>query len=156
MLADVVRGSAEATAGALIGRFAIDGPQVALSPQTAVSLAMIVHELCTNALKYGALSNEEGRVDVHWLVDDGDGDGGQRLRVTWREHGGPPVVPPTRRGFGTRLIDRGMSSRPSGRVAMRFEPGGLDCVIEGNRVLLVEDEPISGLALEGHDAGRGR
>jgi PAS domain S-box-containing protein len=130
MLADVVRGSAEATAGALIGRFAIDGPQVALSPQTAVSLAMIVHELCTNALKYGALSNEEGRVDVHWLVDDGDGDGGQRLRVTWREHGGPPVVPPTRRGFGTRLIDRGMSSRPCGRVAMRFEPGGLECVIE--------------------------
>jgi two-component sensor histidine kinase/PAS domain-containing protein len=128
LLRDVVRRSAEATAGALIDRFTLAGPRVALTPPTAVSLAMIIHEMCTNAIKYGALSSHTGRVDVDWTVIPDEGEG--RVRLTWRERDGPPVAPPTSRGFGTRLIDRGMSSRPSGRVEMRFEPRGLVCVIE--------------------------
>jgi PAS domain S-box-containing protein len=105
-------------------RFVISGPMVRLSPKTAMSLSMAMHELATNALKYGALSNETGVVTVSWSV------AGDRLHLEWRETGGPPVSKPDRRGFGSRLIERGLAAEMSGDVAMMFEPGGLVCVID--------------------------
>lgn len=128
-LVEIVTGSAEATAGDLIERFEIAGPLVTLHPQTSVSLAMIIHELCTNAIKYGALSVPEGRIAVTWDVEHHDGK--ERLRLVWRESGGPPVEAPTREGFGSRLISRGMSAE-SGDVEMDFQPEGLVCTIKAH------------------------
>jgi two-component sensor histidine kinase len=85
---------------------------------------MAVHELCTNAVKYGALSNDAGRVEVVWRIEDG------RLRLTWRERGGPPVFPPTRRGFGSRLLEAGLAAELGGSVELAFEPEGLVCRID--------------------------
>ncbi|WP_338244724.1 sensor histidine kinase [Aurantiacibacter hainanensis] len=126
-LADIVASSAEATAGDKIDRFDMEGPTLTLPPQVSVSLAMIIHELCTNAIKYGALSNETGRIAIEWSIIDGKGD--RKLTLQWRETGGPPVEEPKRSGFGTRLIARGLSSE-DGSVDMDFRPEGLVCTIE--------------------------
>jgi len=126
-LVDTVRASVEATAGAAEERFSINGPDFALQPQTAVSLAMIIHELSTNAIKYGALSTEGGTVAIDWTIEQ-EGDG-CRLRIQWIERGGPPVTEPERRGFGSRLIERGMSAEQDSAVTLRFESEGLRCSI---------------------------
>jgi two-component sensor histidine kinase len=117
--------SAQATAPE---RFTTSGPPVRLSPKTALSLSMALHELSTNAVKYGALSNGAGRVRIDWSVDPGEG--GERLRLTWREEGGPPVAPPSRRGFGSRLIERGLAAELGGQVSMRFDPSGVVCAVD--------------------------
>jgi two-component sensor histidine kinase len=105
-------------------RIDIAGPEVQVSPQTAVSLALALHELATNAAKYGALSNEDGRVSVCWTTE------GDRLRLNWREEGGPPVVAPDRRGFGTRMIERTLSAEFGGSVELEFRPEGVTCTVE--------------------------
>jgi len=90
-----------------------------------MSLAMIVHELSTNAIKYGALSTERGGIDVTWSSTDvGDV---REIALDWVESGGPPVVAPLRRGFGTRLIERGIASGLKSDVALEFKPEGLHC-----------------------------
>jgi PAS domain S-box-containing protein len=101
------------------GRISIAGPDLALSPKTAVSLAMALHELATNALKYGALSNDAGTVTIGWSIDEG------RLRLEWREAGGPPVKRPPRRGFGSRMIERGLAAGLAGTVTIDYAPAGL-------------------------------
>ncbi len=126
-LVDTVRASVEATAGAAEERFSINGPDFALQPQTAVSLAMIIHELSTNAIKYGALSTEGGTVAIDWTIELEGED--CRLRIEWIERGGPPVAEPERRGFGSRLIERGMSAEQDSAVTLRFESEGLRCSI---------------------------
>jgi PAS domain S-box-containing protein len=100
------------------------GPELLLVPQTAVSLAMAIHELATNAVKYGSLSRTEGIVDVKWHVQD------ERLKLQWQEHGGPPVVAPAKRGFGTRMIEAALASELSGTVTIEFNPTGLICTID--------------------------
>ncbi len=124
-LADTVRNAVDATAGSDSARFSFSGPDLTLPPQTGVSLAMIVHELCTNAIKYGALSTPEGTISVDWKLeraaDHSD------LSMDWRESGGPVVSTPTRRGFGTRLIERGLSSDGHHSVTLDFRPQGLQC-----------------------------
>ena len=126
-LVDTMRASVEATAGAAVDRFSINGPDFALQPQTAVSLAMIIHELSTNAIKYGALSVEGGRVAIDWSIEH-EGEA-CRLRIEWVERGGPAVTEPERRGFGSRLIERGMSAEQDSAVTLRYEPEGLRCSI---------------------------
>lgn len=104
------------------------GPAVALSPRQSLALAMALHELFTNARKYGALSGPGGRVVLDWqyLAEAQP----RKVRLTWREQGGPPVEPPAQRGFGTRLLERGLGSDLGGSVALAFEPAGVRCVIE--------------------------
>jgi PAS domain S-box-containing protein len=114
--------------GATGGRLRIEGPEIRLQPRTAVSVAMAVHELCTNAVKYGALSNETGTVTIRW--DTSGQEGEERLRLVWQESGGPPVTPPDRRGFGTRMIERGLASDLGGTARIAFEPAGVLCTIE--------------------------
>ncbi|WP_181706278.1 sensor histidine kinase [Chthonobacter rhizosphaerae] len=109
-------------------RFDVTGVSVRLGPQTALSFAMALHELATNAVKYGALSEPEGRVAIDWRVD-GRADG-RYLIFRWRESGGPPVTPPTRRGFGSRLIEQGLSRELGGAVKILFEREGLVCTID--------------------------
>ena len=103
------------------GRLAIDGPDLRLPPKTAVSLALALHELGSNAAKYGALSGAEGRVDVRWKAENG------RLAFAWRESGGPPVTPPAQRGFGTRMIERALAADFGGEARIDFHPDGVVC-----------------------------
>lgn len=108
-------------------RVAFDGPLVRLPPKSAVTLAMAFHELATNAAKYGALSAERGKVGINWDVSDSHL--GQRLLLTWTETGGPDIKVPTRRGFGTRLIERGLAGELNGEARIMFEPHGVVCTI---------------------------
>ncbi len=101
-----------------------DGPEVRLPPQTAVSLALALHELATNAAKYGALRPEGGQVSVRWTYGKG------MLALCWRESGGPPVSAPTRRGFGTRMLERALARELGGSVVLRYEPSGVVCEID--------------------------
>ena len=96
-------------------RFAIEGPSVRLQPGGALTMALILHELATNALKYGALSNADGRVTLAWTYDPDS----RMLEGVWVESGGPTVVEPTRKGFGSRLIERSLRGelRGGGLVA---------------------------------------
>jgi two-component sensor histidine kinase len=109
-------------------RCQVSGPEISLTPKTAVSFAMALHELATNATKYGAWSNKAGRISIQWTVIATEEDA--RLSLEWREIGGPAVSPPGRRGFGSRLIERGLTAEMSGEAQIRFEPAGLVCVIE--------------------------
>lgn len=103
-------------------RFELRGPTIDLAARGTLALSMLLHELATNALKYGALSNDVGLVRIDWRVDrDASRDG--ELVVEWRESGGPAVSPPPRTGFGSRLITAGFSE--SGEVQMEFLPSGL-------------------------------
>ena len=107
----------------------LDGPDVALVPRYVLAIGMTVHELTTNAAKYGALSTTEGRIRVKWSLMPAE-NGERRLRLDWQETGGPRVEPPTRRGFGTRLISGGIQRELAGSVRLDFKPAGLHCLIE--------------------------
>ncbi|UAW97553.1 PAS domain S-box protein [Halopseudomonas nanhaiensis] len=103
-------------------RVLLRGPDCAVSPKVAVSLSMVLHELGTNALKYGALSGANGCVELRWAL----GAAGE-LTINWQELNGPPVVQPVRRGFGTRLIERQLAMEFGGTVELQFPPEGLNC-----------------------------
>ncbi len=114
-------------------RFRAFGPRVPLSPRPAVVLSMIVHEMATNAAKYGALSNDTGTVTLDWeILDEGSG---RKLRMIWTEAGGPPVTAPVQRGFGSRLIERSVRDQLGGEATVDFLPPGvvytLTCTLEG-------------------------
>jgi two-component sensor histidine kinase len=109
------------------GRFAIEGPSVRLPARLTLTVGMALHELATNASKYGALSVPEGRVRVDWQVFDGRE---QRLRLRWQESGGPPVSPPAGQGFGTRLIQRWLGPQLGGGVSLDFAEAGVRCTME--------------------------
>jgi two-component sensor histidine kinase len=109
--------------------FAVDGPPVRLSPQQAVALALALHELATNAVKYGALSQPAGRIAITWNIAQ-DGAGRRFLNLLWAESGGPPVCKPERTGFGTRLIARSFGRESGGRARLTYAPDGVRCVIE--------------------------
>ena len=100
------------------------GPRITFSPKSAVVLGMALHELATNAAKYGALSTRAGVVDVGWAAGNG------RLAVTWSERGGPAVAPPKRTGFGRVMIERALTADLRGKVDLDFAPQGLTCRIE--------------------------
>lgn len=106
-------------------RFLASGPAIEVGPKAALSLTLLVHELATNAAKYGALSMPDGQVEVAWSIVAGAD--GPDLALIWRERGGPPVVTPTRRGFGTRLIERSLAGGLGGTVQLDFLPPGLEC-----------------------------
>lgn len=110
-------------------RIAAHGDEVRIPSTVAVSLGMALHELCTNAVKYGALSNEIGTVSVNWKVS------GEGMLLEWRETGGPPVSPPTGGGFGTKLLTRGLLDDGTGSVDLHFDPAGVRCIITLRTVL---------------------
>ncbi|SDP10273.1 sensor histidine kinase [Afipia sp. GAS231] len=113
-------------------RMRMFGPKVPLSPRLAVILSMIVHEIATNAAKYGALSNDTGTVALDWeVLEEGDG---RKLRMIWTEAGGPLVTAPVQRGFGSRLIERSARDQLGGEATVDFLPRGVvytvSCALE--------------------------
>jgi PAS domain S-box-containing protein len=109
-------------------RFITDGPAQPLRPKQALSLAMALHELCTNAAKYGALTSEAGHVCISWQVLHRDA--GPTLQFQWREVGGPAVMPPLRKGFGSRLLERGLGRELNADVRLSYLTEGVVCDIE--------------------------
>jgi PAS domain S-box-containing protein len=104
--------------------FRLHGPNIELPPRQALALSLALHELCTNAIKYGALSNQTGRIDLAWSSASGG------LQIEWVESGGPAVSPPARRGFGSRLIERALARDLDGVVTLDFDPSGVRCSME--------------------------
>jgi two-component sensor histidine kinase len=104
----------------------VNGPPVLLKPQAALLLALVMHELATNAGKYGALSAPGGRIQVDWIIT---GDNPLRLELTWRERGGPKIESFSKHGFGTELVERGIRFELQGEAKLEAADGGLDCRI---------------------------
>ncbi len=105
----------------------VSGPRVRFQPKAAETFALAIHELATNALKYGALSQPSGRIEVTWRVDESIEPA--ELVFEWRERGGPPVPPRPRKGFGTELLERTLAFELKGQTTMVFNPAGLQCTI---------------------------
>jgi two-component sensor histidine kinase/CheY-like chemotaxis protein len=154
-------------------RVSSSGPSILLQPSTAQTLALALHELATNAAKYGALSATEGRVTLHWRLENGG------IILEWKEMGGPPVIVPKSKGYGSRVVHGGIEHQLGGRVSFMWLPAGLECtmivphddkpvrpdstgdirqvvthvngmhlkVLPGDEVLLVEDEPLIAMML---------
>jgi PAS domain S-box-containing protein len=119
-------------------RVVLEGEDVRLPPPTTLSLGMGFHELATNAAKYGALSGSDGKVTIRWSQTRSD-DGGS-LRLTWEEQNGPPVTPPKRKGFGSRLIERALAYEMNGMVKLDYAPNGLRFAISIPEQALREHE----------------
>lgn len=100
----------------------MSGPKIKLAPNDAMSLGLAIHELATNAAKYGALSTIEGRIHVHWALLSPE-----LAEIHWREENGPPVNAPVKRGFGRDLIEKIVAHELKSEVDLRFEPGGVEC-----------------------------
>ena len=109
-------------------RLQATGPYVRLSPEITLALAMALHELATNAIKYGALSMPEGRIAIAWSIREGAGN--RCLVFSWTEHDGPPVTPPTRTGFGSRMIERVLRQHVRGDARIRYPVEGVRFEIE--------------------------
>lgn len=117
--------------------FLVEGPAVRLHPAQAVTLSMALHELVTNALKYGALSRTDGRVEVSWNLAH-DSQGVRYLSLLWQERGGPSVAAPHRRGFGSKLLSRTSGKGPAELSELTFDPGGVRFAL---RLRLIDDLP---------------
>ncbi len=130
-LRELVERTLLAHEGPAPGRVRLRGPPLRLEPEVALAISLALHELATNALKYGALSRDGGHVEVSWALE---GEGAPHgLSLEWREHGGPEVRPPERKGFGTRLLKQALSAELGAPVELHFEPGGLVCRLATRR-----------------------
>jgi two-component sensor histidine kinase len=118
-LAHIVQGATEPYDSQGAGKFSIKGPDLQISSGAVIALAMTLNELCTNTTKFGALSVPAGRIEIAWSIDEP----GQRLRLGWSEKDGPPVQAPTRRSFGTRMIET-LGKQLSGEVSLTYAPAG--------------------------------
>jgi two-component sensor histidine kinase len=118
-LAHIVLGATEPYESKSAGKFSIKGPDFRISSGAVIALAMTLNELCTNTTKFGALSVPAGRIEIAWTIDAAN----QRLKLTWTEKDGPPVQAPTRRSFGTRLIES-LGKQLNGKVDLSYAPAG--------------------------------
>jgi two-component sensor histidine kinase len=106
-------------------RFHFNGPDIRITSGAVIALAMTFNELCTNTTKFGALSHASGRVEIAWTIDDEK----QRMHLTWTEKGGPAVQRPTRRSFGTRMMES-LGQQLNGRVQLSYDPAGFVYVLD--------------------------
>jgi two-component sensor histidine kinase len=118
-LAHIVQGATEPYDSQGEGKFTIEGPELKIASSAVIALAMTLNELCTNTTKFGALSVPTGRIGIAWTIDGKT----KRLHLTWTESGGPAVSAPTRRSFGTRLIET-LGKQLNGKVEMTYAPHG--------------------------------
>ena len=165
-LADLIRLQLSHFADLIGGRIALSGPAVSISQAASQTIGMALHELATNAAKYGALSNESGSIAIEWDIQ-ANGAAEPQFMLSWLERGGPPVAKPQRRGFGSKVTSTMVEGSVGGGVVVDYAPSGLvwrfDCptgnivdgrpptpsldkpsvpAASGGRVLVVEDEPL--------------
>ncbi len=126
-LGELAAGTLQAHQGDAARRIACAGPKVRLEPEIALAVSLALHELATNALKYGALSGERGRVEVTWRRR------GDELEMRWREIDGPVVTAPSRTGFGSRLLTQALAAELGAPVALRYDPAGVVCDLRTTR-----------------------
>ena len=117
-------------------RMTLEGPSIVVSSKAALTIAMLLHELCTNAFKHGAWSNRTGFIDITWQLRD------QAFNFRWAERGGPPVKPPSRRSFGSRLIENLMPTALDGRATLSFAPAGFVFELQTPSPALNDQTPI--------------
>ena len=117
-------------------RFVVDGPNLRIGSRPSLSLSLILHELATNATKYGALSVPDGRVSVSWKIVGAAND---RIQLTWKESDGPPVTPPQAEGAGSRLIKAGLAGTTDSKVDLLYEPDGLRCVVSSDLITFQQE-----------------
>jgi len=120
------------------GRFMVQSTNMEVSPGAVLPLAMVLNELCTNAVKYGALSNPTGRVEITATADDAQ----KKFRLKWTESGGPPVRAPSHRSFGSRLIEHSFVNQLQGRANLDFAVSGVVCTLDIPLVSLKPPQPI--------------
>jgi two-component sensor histidine kinase len=121
----------------------LSGPDIVLNPRQALSVALSVHELATNSLKYGALSVDGGAVTIAWSREPPEAAGNPRFEFRWEERGGPPVTPPTRKGFGSRLITKVLPADFAGEIRIDYLTSGVVCVMTapaGNVTTMAEQD----------------
>jgi two-component sensor histidine kinase len=109
-------------------RICVSGPRIDVGSKAALAITLALHELCTNAAKYGALSRDAGVVVIEWSLAGGAADA--VFRLSWRENGGPPVVPPKHKGFGSRLVGQVIGSDLRGSSKLIFDPLGVQWMLE--------------------------
>src|SRR4030081_1867101 len=124
-LAHIVRSAIEPYENQDGARFSISGPDIQVTSGSVIALAMMLNELCTNTTKFGALSVPAGRIEIAWTIDKKPG----RLHLTWTEKDGPPVHPPTRRSFGTRMIET-LGKQLDGNAHLAYQPTGFVYVLD--------------------------
>ena len=152
-LRTLVESEAGAYLGARAGRVKMGGPDVALDPKAFATLALVVHEMMTNSAKYGALADSTGQVEVVWRLDPNSS-----LEIEWKESGGPPVQPPSRRGFGTTIIERSVPFDLKGEAEIRFDLLGVQAkfVIPPNFVELMPSIAGAAMRMEEQQSTRPR
>jgi two-component sensor histidine kinase len=128
-LRDIVKGATAPHLSRPEEQIAIEGEAITVSPRIALTMALVLHELTTNAAKYGALSAPEGRIGIDWRVEQRPPKS-PRLHIQWRERNGPPVEAPAKPGFGSRFIQGSVTAELRGSVRMNFDPEGLHCTID--------------------------
>jgi PAS domain S-box-containing protein len=134
--ADIGHIAAAELGGLALGQARWEGPEIVLNPRATNALTLALHELGSNAIKYGALSTETGRVDVRWTADR---DGG--FTLTWTEMNGPCVLAPSHRGFGHTLLEQVTGRELGGTVGIEFQPGGLRATIKADVIALADTPP---------------
>ena len=125
--------------------FEIAGDNIAISSGPAIALSMVIHELCTNAVKHGALSAPAGHVSISWAVSFSSSDNLKRFRLHWKESGGPRVHEPSRKSFGSRLIEQALPGQLQGEARLRFEPDGVSCEVN-IPLSVMQERPVAPLA----------
>ncbi len=145
LLEDVLRNELDPYQDPLGQRIRLRGPRINLQPSAVLALGLAIHEMATNATKYGSLSVPDGRVSVMWAVTRGSAP--PALLVEWVESGGPLVRPPERQGFGTKLIQRGLAQQLGGEIKLDFLPTGVRCIISF---------PLRSVALGADEANEGQ
>jgi two-component sensor histidine kinase/PAS domain-containing protein len=141
LLTDMLNNELEPYQDSMRQRIRLRGPKVSLQPSAVLALGLAIHELATNATKYGSLSAPDGKVNVMWAVTPTLNP--PMLIVEWMESGGPRVAPPAHQGFGTKLIQRGLAQQLGGEIKLDFRPEGIRCVVTFplQSVLALQEEP---------------
>lgn len=145
LLEDVLRNELDPYQDAMRQRIRLRGPRINLQPSAVLALGLAIHELATNATKYGSLTAPEGKVSVMWALAPSLSP--PVLIVEWVESGGPTVVPPIRQGFGTKLIQRGLAQQLGGEIKLDFHPDGIRCVVTF---------PVENVMIDGDEADEGQ
>jgi len=137
LLEDVLRNELDPYQDVMRQRIRLRGPRINLQPSAVLALGLAIHEMATNAVKYGSLSVPDGKVHVMWALTSGGAP--PSLLVEWVETGGPLVKKPERQGFGTKLIQRGLAQQLGGEIKLDFAPAGVRCVITFPNATMVTD-----------------